>query len=133
MSGVDIIGALLLGDAPVTAAIPAERIKAGKLPDGIVLPALLVRSVSTVERIVLRRRGLVRQVERVSVTIRAASYRDQRAGVALVRDACAGFVGDVAGASRVSVLNAGTGPDVLGPADSFEQAQDFRVSFEEPL
>jgi hypothetical protein len=32
----------------------------------------------------------------------------------------------------VSILTAGTGPDVAGPNDSYEQTQDFRVSFDAP-
>lgn len=133
MSGVDIIGALLNASAGLLAKVPGDRIKAGQLPDGIALSALLVRSVSTIERVTLKRRGTVRSIERVSVTVRAAGYRDQKAIIKLAREACAGFVGDIAGALRVSVINAGTGPDVLGPANSFEQTHDFSVSFEEPI
>lgn len=132
MSGVSIIGDLLLSNNSVLEVVPADRIKAGKLPDGVALPALLVRSVSLVERQMLKRTGVVRTVERVSVTVRAANYRQQGEIVRLVRKVCAGKVGAIDGFENVSTLTAGTGPDLLGPGDSFEQAQDFRVSFDAP-
>lgn len=138
MSGVAIITALLQADQPLAGFLStrspplqaATQIKGGRLPDGIVLPAFLVRTVSVVERQMLERGALVRTVERVSVAVRAASYRDQRAAIGLVRTACAGRVGTLAGFDRASVLTAGTGPDATGPGDSFEQTQDFRVSFD---
>jgi len=130
MSGVAIIAALLSADAPLLQVVPTERIKAGRLPDGVQLPVLLVRTVSSVDRQPLKRGEVVRSIERVSVAVRAASYRDQRAVIKLVRACCAGRTGTIAGAQRVSVLSAGTGPDVTGPGDSFEQTQDFRVSFD---
>lgn len=127
MTGVDIIGALLVDSAEIGARVTA--IKAGSLPDGITLPALLVRSVSLVEGQTLRRGQLVRQTERTSVTVRANSYREQRELIVLVRNVCAGRTGTIAGATEVAVNSAGTGPDVGGPANSFEQTQDFKVGF----
>lgn len=132
MSGVTIIGALLEAHEPVTAVVSNERIKGGRLPDDTPLPALLVRSVSTVERHMLRRGSLVRTIERVSVTVRAVSYQQQDDILLLVARACAGKGGAIAGFERVSVLTAGTGPDVNGPGDSYEKTQDFRVSFDAP-
>ncbi len=132
MSGVTIIGALLEAHTELLAILPVDGIKAGRFPDGIALPALLLRSVSTVEEQYLRRGGLVRTTERVSVTLRSASYHQQDDILPLVRKACAGKIGTIAGFERVSVLTAGTGPDVNGPANSFEKAQDFRVSFDNP-
>lgn len=130
MTGAEIVGELLRTAAPVVAMVPAERIKGGKLPDGVTLPALLVRTVSVVERIKLKTGGTVRVFDRVAVTVRAASYADQIAIIALVKQALRGRVGNLAGANRVSITTAGTGPDLTGPADSFEQAADFRVSFD---
>lgn len=132
MTGVDIIGALLLDAQPIVAMVPAERIKAGALPESVALPALLVRLVSSIERQTLVRGGMVRTIDRVSVTVRAATYRDQVAAIRMIRKACAGRTGDVGEAKSVSILTAGTGPDGRGPGNSFEQAQDFRVSFDAP-
>jgi hypothetical protein len=138
MSGVTIIGELLRSNAPIAAfllerdhpLLAADQIKAGRLPDGVALPAFLVRTVSVIERQYLRRTGMVHTIERVSVAVRAASYRDQRKAILLARPACAGKVGAVAGFTNVSILTAGTGPDVAGPGDSYEQTQDFRVTFD---
>lgn len=129
MTGVDIIGALLLESGAIVALVPPERIKAGALPDGITLPALVVRSVTLVERQTLKRGVLVRDTQRVAVTVRANSYREQGEIITLVRNACAGFTGDMPDATSIAVLSAGTGPDVGGPANSFEQTQDFKVGF----
>lgn len=128
MTGVDIIGALL-NEAPA-GPVPADRIRAGALPDNIDLPALLVRLVSSNERQPLTRGPKVRAADRVSVTVRANSYEEQRAVIAWAKARCAGRIVDVPGAGKASVLTAGTGPDLLGPAGSFEQTQDFKVSFD---
>lgn len=130
MSGCAIVGAVLTVDAVVTALVPAARTKAAKLPDGIALPALLVRTVSVVERQPLKKSALVRTTERVSVTVRAANYRDQVAAMKAVGNALRGRTGTIGGYANVAILTAGVGPDVLGPGDSFEQTRDFRVSFD---
>lgn len=132
MIGVDIVGALLRANAPLRSLVTEASIKAGALPDGVTLPALLVRSTSQNERQRLKRGTIVRFVERVSVTVRAASYRDQVAVMKAVLPICAGWTGNMAPAQRISILNAGTGPDVAGPGNTFEQTQDFRVSFDAP-
>jgi len=127
MTGVDIIGALLSDSDEIAARVTA--IKAGSLPDGIALPALLVRLVSSVERQPLVRGGSIRMTDRVAVAVRANSYREQVEIIKLVRNVCAGQLGTIAGATEVAVNSAGTGPDVGGPANSFEQTQDFKVGF----
>lgn len=129
-TGVDIIGAILQADTALLARVPADRIKAGKLPEGIALPALLVRRVSKISRQPLKRGAKTRKVDRVAVTVRAASYRDQAAIIGLVEDCGVGVTGNIAGGERVAVLDAGTGPDVTGPGNSFEQTTDFRVSYD---
>ena len=132
MTGIDIIGALLLRSGPLIAVAPAEQIKAGRLPENAALPAFLVRTVSVVDRVVLKQGSMRRSAARIRVTVRAGSYDDQLEGIRLARDACLDFIGNIAGAERVSVLPAGTGPDINGPASTFEQSQDFRVSFDAP-
>ncbi len=132
MTGADIIGALLLANEPIGELIARASIKAGALPENVALPALLLNVTSTVERQPLKRGQMVRTVDRVSVKVRASNYRDQVAAIRMVRRACAGRTGDVGGGKRVSILTAGTGPDLRGPGNSFEQTQDFRVSFDAP-
>ncbi len=131
MSGVDIIGHLLRGYAPLTAIVPVANIKAGALEEGQI--GILVRSVSLIDWQTLAAEATVHSTERVSATIRAKTYRDQRAAIKLIRRACAGVTDAVIGeATNVAVLTAGTGPDGDGPGNTFEQAQDFRVSFNAP-
>jgi hypothetical protein len=131
MRGGDIVAALLRADAAVTALVAVTDIKTGRLPANAALPALLVRTISVVDRQPLKRGPWVRVTDRVSVTVRAESYRTQGAVIKAVRTCCAGKVGDLGGGVRVSILTAGLGPDLNGPGDTFEQAQDFRVSFDE--
>lgn len=132
MTGVDIIGELLLAHEPLTDFVAAEQIQSGALPEQVMLPALLVRLVSNVERQMLKRGSTVRTIDRISVTARADIYADQGKAIRLAVKACAGRTGAFAGATNVSVLTAGRGPDLRGPGNSFEQAQDFRVSFDAP-
>jgi hypothetical protein len=132
MTGPDIIGARLLAHAPLLGRVPVEHIKGGMLPDGIGLPAILVRTVSLIDRQTLAREDWVRSTARVSVTVRAASYVDQTDIIAMVRSCCPGAFAAIGGAMRVSILTDSLGPDLIGPGNSFEQAQDFKVSFDAP-
>lgn len=129
MTGADIIGAILIDDG----SVPAAQIKEDRLPDDVVLTAYLVRTVTSVDHQTLRRRALVRKTDRISVTVRASSVRERKAAINWVRDCCAGKIGDIAGAFRVAVLTAGLGPSLNGPANTFEQTQDFRVSYDAPI
>lgn len=133
MSGVAIIGELLLDAAYFQPIAAREGIKEDRLPDGVTLPAFLLRTVSGTDWQPLTRGPTVRSTERISVTVRAASVRERKAAIKHVRDACASRIGDFAGCFRVSVLTAGLGPGVLGAGDSFEQTQDFSVSFDAPV
>lgn len=131
MIGTEVIGTVLTAAAPI-ATVPVANIKAGRLPDNAKLDTLLVRSVSVVERQPLKRTGMVRWTERVAVTVRAQSYERQKTILRAARAACLARSGAIAGAERVVILSAGVGPDVAGPANSFEQTIDFRVSFDAP-
>ena len=133
MTGAAIVADLLRADVLLTSAVPIASIKLGRLADDAAMPTLLVRTISVVDRQPLKRLGFVRRTDRVSVTVRAASYRDQVEVIRLVRRQLAGLTGALAGAERVSILTAGTSPDLNGPANSFEQTQDFAVSFDEPV
>lgn len=140
MSGLEIIGGLLREDAALLAyfrtatglpgLLSEDQIKGGKLPDDTVLPALLVKEESKVERQPLKRQAKTRTVDRVSVTVRATTHRDQRRVMDLVRDCCAGRTGNIGGSPNVSIGTVGTGPELNGPGDTFERTQDFRVSYD---
>lgn len=132
MIGTDIIGAVLREAAAVTAVVPVASIKAGRLPDNVKPPAVLLRTISIIERQPLKRTRMVRWTERVAVLVRAEKYVDQKAIIRLVRAAALARSGAIAGGERVSILPAGVGPDVAGPANSYDQTIDFRVSFDAP-
>jgi hypothetical protein len=132
MSGITIIATLLPAYEPLTSAVPAGSIKAGRLPDAPQLPTLLLRSVSRTEVQRLKRGATVRVRERIAVTVRASAYRETGALLRLVRGACAGKTGTIAGFTGVAVLADGSGGDLDGPADTFERTQDLLVTFDEP-
>jgi hypothetical protein len=130
MTGAEIMGVLLYAHEPLLAVVPTDQIKGGRLPDGTPLSSLLVRTVSLVDRQPLVHPGWFRSTARVSVMVRAASYDNQIAVIRLVRALPKGAVGDVGEARNVVVQTAGLGPDVIGPGNTYEQTQDFRVAFD---
>lgn len=130
MTGVDIVGALLLESADVLARVPEGNIKAGLLTEDVGLDALLVREISNVERLRLKRSGLVRYTDRVSVTVRARTYDGMDSIRKIVRRVCAGFTGSMEGATNIAITSAGSGPDLIGPGNTFEKAVDFMVTYE---
>ncbi|TCP36548.1 hypothetical protein [Sphingomonas sp. BK235] len=130
MTSAEIIGALLYAHEPLTAVVPVDRIKGGRLPDETAMPWLLVREISIIDRYPLKSPGWYRSTARVSVMVRAASFDDQIAVMKLVRSIPRGAIGTVGDATSVVVHTFGGGPDVIGPGDSFEKTQDFRVAFD---
>jgi hypothetical protein len=133
MSGVAIISAVLEASPEVTAKVPPDNMKGGRLGDGATLPAILLRSIVIVDRQALAREAMVRSTERVSVTVRAASYREQKEIIKLVRSAgTGGVIAALDDARSISILTAGAGPELNGPGNSFERSQDFYVSYDAP-
>ncbi|SFK44581.1 hypothetical protein SAMN03159338_4275 [Sphingomonas sp. NFR04] len=128
IEGADIVGALLRADAAITAKVPEDRIKIAALPEGEVLPHILIGTTTTLERKTLIREAVVRTVERVSVRVRAENLRDQRLLRRLVVRCCAGRTGDIGGGSSVSITTDGAGPEGRGTDNAFERVQDLRVS-----
>lgn len=133
MSGAAIIGELLRADTGLGALVPTASIKIERLADNADLPTVMVREISSTDRQTLKQRQIVRSVDRVSVTVRARDLREREAVLRLVRAACAGKLGSIAYCVGVSVLTAGKGPGLAGPGNSYERAQDFRVSYDAAL
>lgn len=129
MAGTDIIGALVVADAAILALVPLAAIKLGRLPEPSPPRAILIRSVSEVERHTLTQGAHSRVTERVSVAIRAEHYDMVRDVLRLVRTACNYKISTIAGHGGVSVRTAGTGPELTGPDGSFERTLDFRVTY----
>jgi hypothetical protein len=133
MTGAEILGELLRNEAPLIAVVAAAAIKGGRLADDEALPVLLVRSISIVDRQSLAREAMVRSTERVSVTVRASTYRERVRIMKLLRSAGTGIViGERGEARNISVLTAGAGPELNGPGNSFERSQDFSVTYDAP-
>jgi hypothetical protein len=133
MSGVLIVGDLLYGFQPLADEVPPAQIKAWKLPQGASLPSILVTRVSRTEQQFLAEQEMRLVTERVQVTVNAASGASREAILKLVRRACAGKLGVIAGFTGVAVLLAGGGPDFMDDAASiFMGSTDLRVSFNEP-
>lgn len=130
IDGATIMGAVLCGYAPLIRLVPVDNIKGGRLPEGQPLPAILVRTVSSTGPQMLRREGTRRCIDRISVAVRAATWAEQRAIIRQVREAGADRVGPIGGGSSVTILLSGLGPDVDGPGNTYEQTQDFRVSYD---
>jgi hypothetical protein len=133
MSGVEVLGAILTVDGPLLAVVPAARIMGGDLPQGITLPAIVVTSVSGSDWAVLKADGVRRVSERVSATVLANNYAEQKAVIRLIRTACADKRGDFGGVTEVSITTDVRGPDMRSDDNSiWFQSQDFSVSFNEP-
>lgn len=132
MSGVAIIGALLVGSDAYLAIVPADRTAAGALPVGVDLPATVVKKVSGADDQQLAELGPCRQ--RVQVSVRTPDYVTKDRLIPIVKACCAGFTGEieteVGTFTGVAVLSAGEGPDFDdGEAGIYQGSHDFLVTF----
>jgi hypothetical protein len=129
VSGVDIVGAVLLADAGVLALVPASKIKAGGLPQGIKLPAISVTRVSRVGNAPLAGAG-GRSTERVQVTVMAPDYDTQDQVLRQIATALDGRSGTVGGVAGAAITSLGGGPDFRdAEASIWSGSEDFRVSY----
>jgi len=134
MSGVAIMRALLTAHAPLLALVPAERIFAGKVPQGAVLPAVSITTVDGYEQRTVARLGPTTQNrERVQITVVAASYASQKAVLAATKMGPGTHRGVYAGFKALSVQPDNVGPDLNDLDDDgiYEQSRDFLVTFTE--
>lgn len=118
MSGVAVVRHLLANSGPMVAVVPAARIMAGTLPQGIALPAISVTSISSMRRnTVSMTEAKTLVTERVQVTLHihqsereGADYAGLVTGMRLIRQACPNQRGTVNGVELTAVL-----PDIEGP------------------
>ena len=131
MSGVAIVRSKLAGNAALIAAIPAERIFSGAVPEATAIPCIAVTSIGTNDRNTVAMTETLKQAsERVQVTLYAATYPLQKSYMALVRAACPNFSGTINGFQCDSILPAGDGPDFFDDVlMAYEQSQDFIVKY----
>ena len=132
MNGVIAVRSLLVADTGVTALVPNARIAAGMLPQGTVMPAISLMSVSSTDRNVPAPGAKRRVTERVQVTVLAHTYPEAKAILAAVRAAAADQMPAIDGLTDVTVHTDSAGPDFLDEeTGTHMQTQDFRVSFNE--
>ena len=140
MSGVAVVRYLLANNAQVLAAIPAMRIKAGQLPQGTVLPAIVVDRVSDAPRLTVAMTEPRLMTERVQVSwiynipevVSPASpgYPGSRAMDALILDALPNQRGTINGFVVDSILPAEAGPDLeLEDGRMQQSSRDFIVKW----
>jgi Protein of unknown function (DUF3168) len=132
MNGVIAVRSLLVADVGLTALVPEARIVAGHLPQGTVLPAIALMSVSSVDRNIPAPGAMRRVTERVQVTVLARTYPETKTILAAVRAAAADQMPTIDGLTDVTVHTDSAGPDFLDEETGIHmQTQDFRVSFNE--
>lgn len=132
MNGVIAVRTLLVADIRVTGLVPEARIAAGSLPQGTVMPAISLMSVSSVDRNVPAPGAKRRVTERVQVTVLARTYPEAKAIFAAVRAAAADQMPAIDGLTDVTVHTDSAGPDFLDEETGIHmQSQDFRVAFNE--
>lgn len=132
MNGVIAVRSLLVGDLRVTALVPPERVAAGTLPQGTVLPAIALMSIGNVDRNIPSPGPKRRVTERVQVTVLARAYPEAKTIIAAVRAAAADRMPAIDGLTDVTVHTDSAGPDFLDEeTGTHMQSQDFRVAFNE--
>ena len=132
MNGVIAVRSLLVADTGMTALVPVARIAAGSLPQGTMMPAISLMSVSGVDRNIPAPGPKRRVTERVQVTVLARTYPEVKAIIAAVRQAAADQMPNIDGLFDVTVHTDSAGPDFLDEETGIHmQTHDFRVSFNE--
>lgn len=130
--GTTALWFLLKSNAGLTDTVPADRITSGVIPQGSTLPAIGLNHVSTVRRNGVKGGEDAYCVERVQVTVFAATYPNLRAVMALVRGAVSRKPGVVNGTKVDSILTDLEGPDFRDDeAGIYARSQDFIVNFNE--
>lgn len=130
MSGSAITRYLLANNATLTATVSADKIKPGLIPINTALPAISVRQISGREHQVIKRGSNQLVSERIQITAQAKTYTEQKAIIALIREALPGTHGTVNGFTVDSLTYESDGPDLEyeNPV-IFEQSLDYFVKF----
>lgn len=133
MSAVKVMRALLIAHAPVLAIVSSDKVVAGTIPQGVVLPALGIKEISRVERATAALdRATVMVTARVQVTALANSYSGQKALLQAAKLGRGSHTGVIAGVTVLSVTRDMVGPDMSDEdAGIYEQSRDFKVVFTE--
>jgi hypothetical protein len=128
VSAVKAIRYLLANNANLIAVVAATKIFSGAIPLNTALPAIVVKHISTTERLAIKNAGAKFCVSRVQVTVQAKTYATQKSILELVRIALASTHATVNGVEVDSIAPDGAGPDLWdADADIYEQSRDFLV------
>ena len=130
VSGTAIARSLLAANTALTAVVPALRIFAGGLPQGIVLPAISVTKVTGNQLNTVAMTGSHLATEHVQVTVSAKTYASQKQCLALALAALPNTHAVVATFNCESVVPGSEGPDFYDPvAIIYQGSHDFVVKF----
>lgn len=136
MSGPEIVRFVLAADNGLTALVPASRIIADEaLEQGTVLPAILLRQISGVDRKPLTLGANVMTRKRVQIEIHAADAVSRKAVKEAIRTACLrNPFPAVSGFLNVTLHTEGEGPDFFVEATSVRIGeQDVMVTYSEAV
>ncbi len=130
MSGVAIIRYQLIFDYSVVNVVPESRIMAGTLPINTELPAISIKQVSGSEFKTIKRSGEQLAIERIQVTVLAASYVQQKETIELIRNALPTVRGIVNDIYVDSIEHELDGPDLYSENPViYEQSIDYIVRY----
>jgi hypothetical protein len=131
MSDVKVIRYLLSHNTALNAVVPATRIMAGVLPQGIAAPAIVVTHISTVRKNFVAEYAVDYCTARTQVMVMAADYPTLKSTLALVRGSLPRSRGSVSGVAVEAVIADFEGPDFPDDAGLWYSTHDFQVIFNE--
>jgi hypothetical protein len=132
MSDVTAIKHILHSNAALLAVVPAAKIMGGDIPQGTVLPAIGISSISTVARHAVAETATELCTSRVQVTVMAKTYVQQKQIIKLVRAGVPRSRGTINGVIVDSILKDIKGPDFRNDDEGiYMQSQDFIVKYYE--
>lgn len=130
MSGVAVIRYLLANNAPLTAVVAPNKIKAGIVPINTALPAISIRQISGQEQPLIKRGSNMLVTDRVQVTVLASTYPQQKSIIELIRSALPPTRGTVNSYAVDSITPDIDGPDLYSEDPViYEQSVDYFVRF----
>lgn len=110
-SDVHVARYLMANDAGLLVAVPAARIMAGPLPEGIALPAISIQHLSTLRKNYVAEQAVQWCTSRVQITVAASDYPTQQTVMHLVRAAMPRSRGNVDGVDVDAILSDIEGPE----------------------
>jgi hypothetical protein len=145
MSGTEIARKLLLAEAALFDAVPAQQVVVGVIPQGTPLPCIGITEVAATDRSNVRgyrvprfgdafwwgTRPQTKVTSLVQLTVMGRTYPECKQVMREARRALRDYVGDVGDHLAVTVRLAGQGPDFQTEEGIAAQTQDLRITFDE--